>query len=81
MKAELKIHSGNGRNVVFLELLHSLAKDRVELFGDVVIFVFDIGLAQFDSDVWICFSIDIRWVQVSSLQEKYQVERFLFCFI
>lgn len=56
--------------IVFLELLHSLAKDRVELFGDVVIFVFDIWLAQFDSDVWICFSIDIRWMQVSSLQES-----------
>lgn len=48
--------------------LDSLAKYRIELFGDVVLFVFDLRLAQFDDNIWISLPIDISGMKISSLR-------------
>lgn len=47
-----------------------LAKKRVQLFRDVVLFVFDFCLSKFDCNVWICFPIDVSWMQISGLTQK-----------
>lgn len=47
-----------------------LSKQGVQLFRDVVLFVFDLCLSQFDCDVGISFAIDVSWMQISRLPEK-----------
>ena len=46
---------------------HSLAKDGVELLGDVVLLVTEVQLAQFDDDVRVCLAIDVGRVKVCRL--------------
>lgn len=48
--------------------LHLLPKYRIELFGDVVLFVFDLWFSQLDDNVWICLTIDISRMKISSLE-------------
>lgn len=48
--------------------LHLLPKYRIELFGDVVLFVFDLRFSQLDDNVWISLTIDISRMKVSSLE-------------
>lgn len=47
--------------------LHLLPKYRIELFGDVVLFVFDLRFAQLDDNVWISLTVDISRMKISSL--------------
>ena len=56
-----------GRRCFFGDLL---AKQRIQLFGDVVLLVFDVGLSQFNRNVGVGFSIDVCRVQVSGLVQK-----------
>ena len=44
-----------------------LSKDRVELLGDVAVFVIDGGLAQSDDDVGVSLAIDVCRVKVIGL--------------
>lgn len=54
---------------------HSLAKQRIQLLGDVVLFVFNLCLSQFDSNVRICLPIDVSWMQISRLWTKDSSEK------
>lgn len=47
--------------------LNILAKHRIELFRDVILFVLDLRLAQLDDNVGICLPIDISRVKICSL--------------
>lgn len=47
-----------------------LAEQRVQLFWDVVLFVFDLWLSQSDCDVWIGLPINVSWMQISCLPKK-----------
>lgn len=45
-------------------------KDRVQLFRDVIISVFDFVLAKPKNNVRVRFPIRVGWVQVRSLQKE-----------
>lgn len=47
-----------------------LAKQRIQLFWDVVLFVFNLCLSQSDGNVWISFPINVSWMQISCLPPK-----------
>lgn len=47
--------------------LNVLAEYRIELFGDVVLLVFDLWPAQLDDHVWISLPIDISRMKICSL--------------
>lgn len=58
----------------WIEYLYLLAKQGVQLFWDVVLFVFDLCLSQFDCNVWISFSINVSWMQISCLPKKKRIQ-------
>ena len=47
------------------------------MFGDVVLFVFDLGLPQFDGDVGVSLPVDVCWVEVSGLAKMRRVLHFI----
>lgn len=51
-------------------LFYLLAKQGVQLFWDVVLFVLDLVLSQSDCNVWISFPVNVSWVQISRLPKK-----------
>lgn len=56
---------------------HSLAKQRIQLLGDVVLFVFNLRLSQFDGNVRICLPVDVSRMQISRLWTKHIGEKVL----
>lgn len=59
------------------KFFHSLAKQRIQLLGDVVLFVFNLRLSQFDGNVRICLPVDVSRMQISRLWTKHSGERVL----
>lgn len=53
----------------YKHIYYSLSKHRVELFGNVVLFVFDLCLSQSDRNVRVSFAINVGWMQLSRLRK------------
>lgn len=65
---------------LFTKYFHSLAKQRIQLLGDVVLFVFNLSFSQFDGNVRICLPIDVSRMQISRLWRKESREKVLISF-
>lgn len=61
-----------GRKCPEEKRFYLLAEQRVELFGDVVLFVFNLRLSQFDGDVRISLPVNVGWVQICGLPQTYK---------
>lgn len=44
-----------------------LAEQRIQLFGDIVLFVFNLGLSQFNGNVRISLPINVSWMKICGL--------------
>lgn len=49
-----------------------LAEQRIQLLGDIVLFVFNLCLSQFNGNVRISLPVNVSWMKIRGLPQTYK---------